>query len=398
MQNPILFYKEQLEELKVLLQKDKKKLNLLSLFRLLVFIVTGVLIYFFIDSPRIAILISVVGIVVFVILLKIYVALKTTYTLNNELKRINEEELIIAEGDYLERVNGEEFQDANHFFSSDIDLFGKGSLFQYLDRTGLKEGKEYLANMLTSNNITDIKERQEAIKELTELPKWRQKFTAIARMLNSRTKNNTITTWLAEYQSFIPKYFKWLPRIYGVVSVILFIAAFFKIVGFLPILILLISGLLLSGFFIKKVTQLSAITNRVKETIQQYALLLQEIEKLDFKTSLLKTEKAKIEAEKHKASEVFTIFSKHLDALDNRNNVFVMLFGNGFFLWDIKYTLKIEQWIIENKDLVKQWFTTVAFFDSFNSLASFSFNHPNFTYPKLSDNSKMVILFCGSYK
>lgn len=391
MQDPLLFYKEQLSQLETLLQSGKKRLNLLSFLRLSVFLGTGVLVYLFFESPRIAGLIAIVGIILFIILLKRYVTRKTAYELNKELKAINDEELKIAEGDYLNREDGSEFEDPNHFFSSDIDLFGKGSFFQYADRTGLKEGGKFLAHLLTSNDITEIKERQEAIFELSKLPKWRQKYTAIARMLNSRTTNKKITTWLSEYEPFIPKGFKWLPLVFAIVSITLFTAAFFKLVGFTPILVWFILGLVLTGFFVKRVTRLSAVTNRIKETIQQYALLLQEIEATDFKATLLKTEKGNIESDKYKASQIFKTFSKHLDALDNRNNVFVAFLGNGFFLWDIYYSLKIEDWIIENKHLVNQWFKTVSFYDGFNTLAGFAYNHPKFSYPELSSDSEARI-------
>lgn len=391
MQDALVFYKAQLSKLKTTLQEDKRRLNLLSFLRLFVFLVTATLIYFLFDSTRVATIIAIVGVVAFVFLLRAYIARKTSYELHKELKAINEEEVEIAEGNYLNRHEGLEFMDAKHFFSSDIDLFGKGSLFQYINRTGLKDGTVHLAKLLTSNSFDGIVERQKAIQELAKMPAWRQKYTAIARMLRSRTSNETITTWLKDYVPFIPTYFKWVQLVFSLVSFGLFVALFFKLIGFIPILIWFLVGMMLTGIYVKRVSRLSAITNRIKETIQQYALLLLEIETTTFESSLLKQEKETIESKNQKASQVFKTFSKHLDALDNRNNVFVAFLGNGFFLWDSYYTLKIEHWIIENKLLVDQWFKTVAFFDSFNTLATFAFNHPNYNYPELMQEAKQQI-------
>ena len=91
MQDPILFYKEQLSQLETLLQRDKKRLNLLSFLRLLTFLGTGVLVYFFFDTARIAIIIAIIGIIVFIVLLKSYLNRKAGYDLNKKLKAINEE-------------------------------------------------------------------------------------------------------------------------------------------------------------------------------------------------------------------------------------------------------------------------------------------------------------------
>ena len=391
MQDPLVFYKTQLSKLKIAIKEDKKILNLLSFLRLLIFIGTGVLLYFFFNSSRTAIVIAIIGLIIFLSLLKTYIKRKTNYELHKELRAINEEEIQIAEGNYLDRDEGSEFVDTKHFFSSDIDLFGKGSLFQYINRTGLKEGSEKLAGLFTSNCITEIEARQDAIQELAKMPEWRQKYTAIARMLNSRTSNATITTWLRDYQTFIPFYFKWIQLFFSIVSLALFTALFFRFIGFIPLLIWFLAGMLFTGYFVKRVSKLSTNTNRIKETVQQYALLLHQIEVTAFQSILLQKEKVTIESEKHKASEIFKIFSNHLDALDNRNNIFVAFLGNGFFLWDIYCTLNIENWIVTNKDLVSQWFKTVAFFDSFNSLATFAYNHPTFTYPSIVKDAQQQI-------
>ncbi|WP_316930920.1 MutS-related protein [Lacinutrix jangbogonensis] len=82
--------------------------------------------------------------------------------------------------------------------------------------------------------------------------------------------------------------------------------------------------------------------------------------------------------------------SKAMDALDNRNNLISAIFGNGYFLTDIKNSLVIEQWIESYHDKVEDWFEVVTFFDAYNSLGNYAFNHKQYVYPKILEIGKQT--------
>ena len=52
----------------------------------------------------------------------------------------------VLKRNFHQSAHGREFDDHSHPYSQDIDLFGKGSFFQYLNRTALLEGKRKLAS------------------------------------------------------------------------------------------------------------------------------------------------------------------------------------------------------------------------------------------------------------
>ena len=81
--------------------------------------------------------------------------------------------------------DGNEFIDPGHFYSQDIDLFGQGSFYQYCNRTALTEGSNTLAILLTENNIENVIEKQEAIKELRSIAEWIQEYSAVARLIKT---------------------------------------------------------------------------------------------------------------------------------------------------------------------------------------------------------------------
>ncbi|MGR7812672.1 MutS-related protein [Lacinutrix undariae] len=384
MQAPNMFYQQELKTHQTRVKQLSKKIAILSTLRLSVFIITAIAIYFTFSMWQVAAIIAVVGIVLFIILLNKHTRLKNQRNLHKALVKINTDEIKIASGDFHDRDDGLQFQNPTHFYSLDIDLFGKGSFFQFINRTSIDEGAQNLAKSLTENNTKNIESRQKAIQELAELPKWRQKFSATASLIKVETKASDIIEWLADYKTFSNSYIKWLPLAFTICSITIAALGVLEIIGISFIGYWLLVGLAITGRFIKPINNLAGNTDKIKDTFRQYALLLDQIEQQEFSSQLLKIQQEKIKAESKKASVIFKEFSKSLDALDNRNNLISAIFGNGLFLSDLKNSYKVEQWVIQYGNKVAHWFEVVSFFDAYNSLGNYAFNNPDYNYPTIT--------------
>ncbi len=386
METILNFYKEQ----KAIHQSEAdrlyKKMTLFSTLRILVFIITAVAIYLTFGNWYVTSISSVLGLILFIYLLSKHTDSKAEHSLKKALVTINETELNIANGQFHDREQGLHYQDPTHYYALDIDLFGRGSFFQFLNRTVIKEGSQRLADALKANNIDGIEQRQLAIKELSSKPEWRQLYSATASLITVETSAKSIIAWLKQHKSFLPKATRWIPYAFlaGTFGVFtLFIMDFISI-GFLGYWLLV--GLLVTGRYLKNINNLSAHTGQIKDTFRQYALLLKQIENEVFDCELLLEKQRYIQSESEKASDIFNKLSKSLDALDNRNNLISAIFGNGYFLTDLKNAYNVEQWLASYKDKVEDWFEVVSFFDAYNSLGNYSFNHPNYVYPNITSN------------
>ncbi|WP_407556400.1 MutS-related protein [Winogradskyella sp. 4-2091] len=385
MQNPNTFYKAQLETNQTESKRIFKQLSLYSILRLSIFVLTAIGVYFTFQNWQLALCIGVFGIASFLFLLSRYTDLKAKRNLHKRLIAINQDEIKISNGDFYERLDGEEFQNPKHYFSLDIDLFGKGSFFQYINRTAIKEGTQKLTENLLANDITNIEERQQAIQELAALSEWRQNYSAVAQGVEIEHSAKSIITWLKDYKPFLGKAQYWLTIGFTIASVVLIGLGIAEII---PISIAgywLLLGLGITGLYLKKINILAQHTGRAKDTFRQYALLLNAIETTEFKSELLQKKQKRIQSEGLKASEIFSKFSKTLDALDNRNNLISAIFGNGFSLIDIRSSYNVEKWMTQYGSKVEDWFEVVTFFDAFNSFGNYAFNHQEFTYPILTE-------------
>ena len=390
MTNPGLFYKSQLEKHQKSAKQFQQQLVKLSMLRLFVFSLIVLGVYFTYKEWQISLIIGAVGIVIFLFLLTKYVAIKAERDLAKALADINKEELKIASGDFHERNQRSNFQNPDHYYSLYIDLFGKGSFFQFINRTTINEGTQKLAKLLLANTITGIETRQKLIKELASKPEWRQQFSATTILIKVETPAAQLINWLKSHKSFLPKTIQWLPLIFGIISMALCVLAYFKIVDGYAAFFWLLLGLGITGKYLKKINNLALNTDKIKDTFRQYALLLVAIENENFTSELLLEKQQKITSESRKASEIFSELSKSLDALDNRNNMISAILGNGFFLTDLKYSYKIEQWIKKHHHKVEDWFEVISFFEAYNSLGNYAFNHPEYVYPKITQNKPVI--------
>ena len=390
MNNPIAYYQEHLKTYQEQEIKLKKQMAILSTFRLLVFITTGILVYVSIYNWQLAIAEGILGAIVFIVLLSKYTKTKSERAFYKELIEINEVEIKISNGDFHDRDQGLEFQTANHFYSVDIDLFGRGSFYQFINRTRIKEGSQRLAESLKANNIEDIQLRQAAIKELCNKPQWCQFYLAHASLVSTETSADNIVTWLLNHKTFLPKIMRWLPISFSVFSLILLALTIFNVIDKSLIGYWLLIGLAVTSIYLKKINYLSSNSDKVKETFRQYASLLNQIEGESFTSDILKQKQDLITFKGKRASVIFKEFSKVFDALDNRYNLISAIFGNGLFLLDIKNSYHVEQWISKYAHTVEDWFEVIAFFDAYISLSNFAFNHFEFVWPEIKQNEVTI--------
>lgn len=390
MSNPIQFYKSQIERYESKLEVFKSKLLFFSIARILVYLVGVIGIYQYFHNIEIAVAIAIVSITVFLVLLSKHTNTKKRRDLVKAILQINQEEIDIASGIFHDRFSGQKYQDPSHFYSLDVDLFGRGSFFQYINRTALTEGEGKLAHALKANDINNIEKRQIGISELSNKANWRQEYTAKGQLIDEETSTNVIINWLKNYKPFIPKVMKWLPFLFGAISIALIVLGIFKVTPIAFVIYWLLVGIGIIAVYFNKVTNLAQYSTQVKDTFRQYAMLLDQIESETFTSELLKEKQQQIVLKGEKSSAIFTKFSKSLDALDNRNNMFFIILGNGFFLWDLIQSYRIEQWIIKYSALIEDWFEVVSFFDAYNSLGNYVFNHPDYVFPEVKESEAAI--------
>lgn len=390
MLNPIKYYNQQRTELDDKSKIFRKKLINLGVLRFVTFLTTIIAVYFTFNNTPLVLVFGFLGFSSFSFLVIKFINLKREKAIIDIKIEINTLEIDVLQGNFHHLETGKEFIDTTHFYSNDIDLFGKGSFFQFMNRTATLEGKKNVAAILTSNDIRGIDAKQTVIKELSNKVAWRQHFSALARLITVKDSSKTILAWIENYKAILPRYLGRIQVIFSIVSVLLIGLISFEILSFTILTTWFFIGLFITSRYLKKTNNLYSEAGKAKETFIQYHQLLNEIEKETFVAKDLIAKQIIIKSENKKASSIFKEFSRILDAFDNRNNIIIAVLGNGLFLWDILNACKVEKWISNYKHTVENWFKVVAYFDAQNSLANFNFNHPSFVFPEILVEKKNI--------
>lgn len=372
------------------LVKVQKQLKWLSLLRFLIFSGSLFLLYCFWANASFMFAILFIGIIAFVVVLNKYLLLTKNKNLLQELIAINITEIEALEGGYESLDSGEEFKDASHFYSYDIDLFGQGSFFQFLNRTCTQAGKLKLSGLLASNDILAIENKQKAIEELAEKVDWRQYFSATANLVKVNTSIDTLLAWMENYKTVFPKNIAIFAYIFSATTLVLLTGALLNVWGFTIFTVWSFLGFSISGFYVKKVNTIYKNANLAKNSFNQYFKLIASIENETFSSEHLKTYQKCIAQEGQKVSEIIKEFSDILDALDQRNNILIAFVGNAFFLRDLLIASKTEKWIQKHQSKTRTWFDVIAYFDAQNSLANFKYNHTTFVFPEITANATVL--------
>ncbi|MEZ4973282.1 MAG: hypothetical protein R2820_08220 [Cyclobacteriaceae bacterium] len=308
------------------------------------------------------------------------------FDLNKNLIKLNDLELKALDHHYSEFSDGERFVDPHHAYSYDLDLFGAGSVYQYMNRCGTAIGEEQLAKDLAQAqpSIQKILDRQSAIKELSEKVDFRQWYWAQGHLLHDNTHDNDkLFLWLnsADVVSGNRK-IEFALIILPTISVALIALTIYDF-AFFP-LILLSGGFqwFVISLFLKEISKADATLSRHRKLFEKYATLLSEISSQSFQGNHLR----EIQNESVLASQKIRKFSQLVNAFESRKNGIANMFGNSLYLYDLQCLIKLERWRAENKSQVESWLSKIAEIDALNSLATFSFNNPSNCFPAIHSN------------
>ena len=369
---------------------DKKQKNL-PMLRLGLFLLFAFLVYRYLTIQSLwSGMLAISAFAAFVILSLLDSRFKKRIKRIHILIHINEKEVKALAGDYSSFDPGNEFIDQSHDYTHDLDIFGEGSLFQFINRTSTIFGKlrlaEYFANAFGQSDM--VIERQNAVKELAKMVELRQKIQLIFHDEKITGADKTeMSDWL---QGESPVKNLKLVRIlaYGLPAITLTCLALSiaGIIAFPSFLIVL--QLMIVFLYARQTMQVQSIITSKSKILNRYAQCLQVIESTKFESNYLTDLQKKIAVgSRQSPSKSIHQLSTILKYMDSNLNLLVSVILNGLFMFNLHLLLKVEKWKILNRAQVAAWFETIATFDALSSLANFAYNNPYFTYPELTTDN-----------
>ncbi len=277
---------------------------------------------------------------------------------------------------------GERFRDAAHPYSEDLDLFGHGSLFEFLSLARTRVGEETLAHWLLAPAAPEVvRARQAAVAELRPQLDLREDLALLGSAVRSGEDAQTLTAWAALPPWHISRSMRvtaMLLALLAVITLVLWFAGF----GWLPFLLALILG---RAFALGLQAPVKRILSSVDGPGRELALLsdvLSRLERERFSSPYLVELRTALDVEGLPPSRQIARLDGLINLLDARRN---MIFAPvaALLLWPIQFAFAIERWRQSSGPAVPRWLAAVGELEALNSLAGYCYEHPQYPFPEL---------------
>lgn len=387
--NPENHYTERLSLTKGQLQQVKKQIFRISMLRLALFVAGVAGIYFFLSQTPLLIICICLTFLPLFILVKIHNRFFIRKEWLETQARIIQEELQALSGDYSSFEDGKEYVNPEHPYSFDLDIFGRRSLFQSINRTCTFFGKDRLAKWLQNHlhEKVSIEKRQEMVREISEHTLFREQFRVAGLVHHGQSSDaEKIQAWSQSPAQYL--HAGWVKAFIWGVPVINSLLLITSLIGWTSFSCLGLSFgifLVLSFGIIKRATYIQETYGKKLKSLNGYARLIALAKAEDWKSAGMLELMERFNLNGQSPVQALQQLSKELDRLDLRNNQFLYVLLEGSIFFQLQEIVRIERWKVHYGQYISEWLETVGELDALCSLGTFAYNHPQYTYPELTE-------------
>jgi hypothetical protein len=287
---------------------------------------------------------------------------------------------------------GERFRSAEHPYAEDLDVFGKGSLFQLLCAARTTAGELTLASWLQGPAPADVVlERQEAVQDLRDRVDLREDLALLGDNLQSETHPEALAAW-GKYRKV---------RVFSGARVIAFLLALAAVIAFSgymlrfwgnsPILLCILVEAAFAMRLRQRVLEILGAVGSPARDLSVLAQVLGRLEREQFSAPHLVNLKAKLEAAGVPPSKQIARLHKLIDRHDaSRHQMFAPVAR--VLMWSTQFALAIEDWRAEYGPHIGEWIAAVGEMEALSSIAGYAAEHGDDPFPELADEE---VLFDG---
>jgi hypothetical protein len=299
------------------------------------------------------------------------------------------------DGDWMGRgETGERYLDLAHPYAQDLDLFGKGSVFELISRARTHIGEDTLARwLLAPSEPAALRERNAAVEELRPRVDLREDLAVLAEEARTGVEPAALADW-GEAPTLVDRSARaWIHffTVLGVAALVGMFTAGLQAAGMVTVppavavaaRYVFLVGLLANGVFLhRRSKDIDAVVAAVDKAAHQLGLIagiLARLERERFDSPLLARLRAHLDVDGDPSSKRLGRLGHLAEKLDSRDNLFVRMLEL-FILWTPRHAAEVEEWRRHSGAAVRAWLQTVGEVEALNSLANHAYEHPGDTF------------------
>ena len=284
-------------------------------------------------------------------------------------------------------ATGDRYKSPQHMYSGDLDIFGDGSLFQFICQARTRLGEDRLAQWLQDGSQPEvIRSRQNSVEELRYLLEFREELALLDAEVHDDLDQNQLIEWAQLPPQLFSKAQLTIAYIFGAMAIAGILAWKPFGMGPSPLVIVLIFETIFLFSHRKLIKNVMMKAEQANSGLRILAQVLEVLEAQSFHSSHLKEVTSNF-------SSSGVIPSKRIRQLQNRIQNLVASLQNQFFApfalvlcVPLHLVHAIETWKQRFGDSIPQWFEAVAEVEAIASLSGYAYENPSDPFPIIRDS------------
>ncbi len=286
--------------------------------------------------------------------------------------------------------SGERFRDEGHVYADDLDVFGKGSLFELLCTAETPAGQETLARwLLAPADIATVQRRQQAVLELAQRHDLRLDLAVIGFEVAGSARGESLRAWGSAPAVEVPVWIAPVAFLLGIISAATLIAAtWFDLTPWAPV-ISIATGMGVAVVVRDRVRQVVVQAEQPARELDQLVVLLTRLEREEWQSPLLQDLAERLRGHGTNAKSTAGTLRRLIGLLDSRRNQLFAPFG-GLLLWTTQLALAVERWRVRHGGALSGWVAGIGEVEALVSLATFAAEHPADAMPQFVEGDARI--------
>jgi MutS domain V len=279
--------------------------------------------------------------------------------------------------------SGERFRDPRHPYADDLDLFGRGSLFELISTARTGAGERTLADWLVAPGEREqVLARQAAVRELRDRLDLREDLALMGDEVRAAVDDRALKKWGERRPVHFFKGARIVAAVLAAAAVLTFALFLGQILAIRWFLLVILAETIFTFRARPAVMEAAAAAGTPARDLELAAGLLERIEKESFASPALARLRAALETQGVPASREIYRLRRLIDHLDSARNLFFAPIAAPL-LWTAQFTMAVEAWRARCGSRMGAWIEAVGEFEALCSMASFAYERPQAVFPDL---------------
>jgi hypothetical protein len=286
-------------------------------------------------------------------------------------------------------------------YASDLDIVGRGGMFELLCRARTRMGEETLLTwLLEPAGVGEISERQAAVEELRGRVEFRERMGVAGETAAVGVRASALREW-AETEDVLTQ--RWMPWVAGVLAVLFAILAATMLwlwlggslgrLGFVTIgdvvgllLVVLVVEKSVRRPFEKRISAVLDGTDEALKNMQLLAALLEVMEAEEFASERLAAIRKKLASHAVAGSAAIGKLARLGAWRDSMDNM-ILKVVNLPLMYSVQLAWAVQRWRRRHGGAVRLWLEAVGEMEALLSLATYAYEHPGDVFPEFVEGA-----------